>query len=61
MLYFIPWVIFLLFMILLVPIAAMMEKRKNPSLAPEYAGMDEDEFGNDGVEDFAGGRRLATT
>ena len=54
MLYFIPWVVFLLFMILLVPIAAMIEKRKNPALAPEYDAFGDDPSGDDGVDEFAG-------
>lgn len=34
MLYFIPWVVFLLLVILAVPIASMLEKRKHPKPEP---------------------------
>lgn len=31
MIYFLPWVVFLVFVVLSVPIAAMLEKRKRPA------------------------------
>lgn len=49
MLYFIPWAIFLMFVILAVPIASYMEKRKHPSSIPEPESLgDDDVFESDG-------------
>ncbi|MFK8113846.1 MAG: hypothetical protein AB8B91_16715 [Rubripirellula sp.] len=41
MLYFLPWVLFLLFVILAVPVASMLEKRK---MQASYGGGVSDEF-----------------
>lgn len=53
MLYFIPWVVFLLFMILLVPITMVLDKRKSGvHMSDEDEAYADDEFAEEGGEEF---------
>ena len=49
MIFFIPWVIFLLFVILAIPVTSMLEKRKyKAAMADQYG---DESFGEEAVDD----------
>lgn len=60
MLYFIPWALFLMLVILAVPIASFLEKRKHQSSTPEPESFGDDDAAEsrepvaDADESFAG-------